>query len=188
VRQKLMRSLQDSCKGSLPSSIRPIPHLPICRRLFVKIYASYLNPEFDYHFHGDSAIKTFIDSTLGNSILNIYHSLYTCSRAARSGHFRFLCLYVYGGIYLYVKAATTSPLREVLAKTDAFIFAHSNQDLHLGWEVSPRISLPEGMYQQCFHHYFSISSLFKSVIKEAVSRIKSYFFSLTTSDEGRQSM
>ncbi len=72
------------------------------------------NPGWEYRFYDDSDIIKFISTFYGYEILTYFERINPKYGAARADLFRYLLMYIYGGVYLDIKSTFTRPIDEVL--------------------------------------------------------------------------
>jgi mannosyltransferase OCH1-like enzyme len=136
------------------------------------------NPHWTYHFYDTSMIKDFIRQHYGEEMLNTWLMINPEYGAARADFFRYLMLYVEGGVYLDIKSACSRPLDEVIPD-DCQLLLCSWQSTACGRRKQTgrheELSfLENGEYQQWNITVCARSPWIKGVIDEVVSRIKSY--------------
>ena len=83
-----------------------------------------LNPSFEYRFYDDVDCINFIKENYDQETLDLYLNINPKYGAARADFFRYLLMYVQGGVYLDVKSIITEPLENTLLDTDEFILTH----------------------------------------------------------------
>jgi len=76
--------------------------------------------DFEYHLMTDQKADEFINDNFPGRVADAYNSL--MNGAARADIWRLLVLYKYGGVYLYVDACFSAPLRWILNNGDDEIF------------------------------------------------------------------
>lgn len=136
------------------------------------------NPQWSYHFYDNNIIKDFIRQHYGEEMLNIWLKINPEYGAARADFFRYLMLYVEGGVYLDIKSACSRPLDEVIPD-DCELMLCSWQSTACGLRKQTGhhdelCFLENGEYQQWNITVSPRSPWIKSVIDEVVSRITSY--------------
>lgn len=135
-----------------------------------------LNPDWEYRFYTDADVVQYLQVNCPWA-LNYYHRISGRYGAARADLFRYLVVYLDGGIYLDIKSSVSRPLSQVIDQDDRCLLSHWRNragEKYEGWGIHQEIGLPAGEFQQWFiasvpHHRF-----LQRVIKEVCSNIDSY--------------
>lgn len=86
------------------------------------------NPEYTYCFYTDSDILEFIDNCFDGEIFDAYCRLQI--GAAKADFWRYLVLYVYGGVYIDIDSHIHIPLKDFLLEEDAAIVTRESNPGH----------------------------------------------------------
>lgn len=136
------------------------------------------NAGWEYKFYDNANITDFILQHYGDEMLNTWLKINPEYGAARADFFRYLMLYVEGGVYLDIKSTCSRPLNEIIPD-DCELMLCSWQSTDCG---QPKQTgrhdelcfLENGEYQQWNITVSARSPWIKSVIDEVLSRIKDY--------------
>lgn len=79
------------------------------------------NPEYNYEFYDDEAIKQFILAEFGEETVNLYNRINI--GAAKADFFRYAILYKKGGIYLDIDSLIKVKLDRFILPTDTAILS-----------------------------------------------------------------
>jgi len=96
------------------------------------------NPDWEYRFYDDTAILKFIEDNYESNVLKLFLKINPHYGAARADLFRYLLMYVCGGVYLDIKGSLTKPLDSVIRTDDDFLLSRwydKNDELHKGWGI-----------------------------------------------------
>ncbi|WP_113625966.1 glycosyltransferase family 32 protein [Pectobacterium peruviense] len=138
-----------------------------------------MNPGWEYFFYDERNIIEYIDKHYGKEMLSVYLNIDPKYGAAKADLFRYLLIYIEGGVYLDIKSSCSIPLDNVI-KEDCEILLCSwdnnnecgcdrNMGLHKELEF-----LKCGEYQQWNLISVPASPYIKSAIDEVVHRLKRY--------------
>lgn len=83
-----------------------------------------LNPDYDYRLYDDNDIVNFIKKNYDEDILKTYYSINPEYGPARADYFRYLLMYIEGGIYLDIKSSCNIPFDNIIKDNDEFILNH----------------------------------------------------------------
>lgn len=109
-----------------------------------------LNADWEYRFYDDAAVRQFVEVNYGNNVAALFNCINPDYGAARADLFRYLLMYKCGGIYLDIKASTTTPLRSSIRDDDQYVLSrwrNSPRDYHAGYGLHPEVG-SRGEYQQ----------------------------------------
>ncbi|WP_363110025.1 glycosyltransferase [Pectobacterium odoriferum] len=129
--------------------------------------------------HSDETrIIEYIDKHYGKEMLSVYLSIEPTYGAARADLFRYLLIYIEGGVYLDIKSSCFIPLNEVI-KEDCEILLCSWDNKECGCDRNMGLHkelgfLTCGEYQPWNLISVSESSYIKSAIAEVAHRLKRY--------------
>lgn len=82
------------------------------------------NPDYHYTLWDDKGIEVFIQNFYGAEILTYYKRINPAYGAARADFFRYLVVYMTGGVYLDIKSSLEYPLKDILQDSDLALLAH----------------------------------------------------------------
>ncbi|MCL6378786.1 glycosyl transferase [Pectobacterium brasiliense] len=136
------------------------------------------NLGWEYFFYDERNIIEYIDKHYGKEMLNLYSSIDSKYGAARADLFRYLLIYIEGGVYLDIKSSCSIPLDKVI-KEDCEIFLCSWDNKKCGCDRNMGIHkelsfLNCGEYQQWNIISVPKSPYIKSAIDEVVYRLTNY--------------
>ncbi|MER3382683.1 glycosyltransferase family 32 protein [Pectobacterium aroidearum] len=136
------------------------------------------NPDWEYFFYDERNIIEYIDKHYGKEILNIYSSIDPKYGAARADLFRYLLIYIEGGVYLDIKSSCSIPLDKVI-KEDCEILLCSWDNKECGCDRNMGLHkdlkfLKCGEYQQWNIISAPGSPYIKSALDEVVYRLTNY--------------
>ena len=83
-----------------------------------------LNPDWEYHLYDDADIESFIRDYYGEVLLSFYNRISPEYGAAKADFFRYLVIYMFGGVYLDIKSSLNKPLSEVFTESDAYVLSY----------------------------------------------------------------
>jgi len=83
-----------------------------------------LNPDYEYHLYDDNDIIDFIKENYDSHILETYNKINPKYGPARADYFRYLLMYIKGGIYLDIKSSCEKPFDTIIKSDDEFILTH----------------------------------------------------------------
>ncbi|WCG82985.1 glycosyltransferase family 32 protein [Pectobacterium sp. A5351] len=137
-----------------------------------------MNPTWEYFFYDEKRIIEYIDKHYGKEMLNLYLSIEPKYGAARADLFRYLLIYIEGGVYLDIKSSCLNPLNDAIAE-DCEILLCSWDNKACGCDKNMGIHkelgfLKCGEYQQWNITSVPRSPYIKSVIDEVIHRLKIY--------------
>lgn len=135
-----------------------------------------MNPDWNYKFYsGQDRIK-FIEENFNDSILKSYLKIDNRYAACQADFFRYLVLYVNGGVYLDIKSTFIKPLNDVIESNDRFIVSNWPSSID-GVSTSHWGILPELNYRE-FPMFFIISEkkslVIHKCINDVMTNIKTY--------------
>ncbi|MEQ9945035.1 glycosyltransferase family 32 protein [Pectobacterium aroidearum] len=137
-----------------------------------------MNPGWEYYFYDEKSIIKYIEKHYEKEMLSIYLSIEPKYGAARADLFRYLLIYIEGGVYLDIKSSCSIPLDKVI-KEDCEILLCSWDNKKCGCDRNMGIHkelgfLTCGEYQQWNIIAVPGSPYIKSAIDEVVHRLKRY--------------
>ena len=89
------------------------------------------NSNYDYKFFNNQDCIHYIETTYGNNVLHLYHSINTEYGASRADLFRYLLIYDRGGIYFDIKSYPKKKLDDIILPSDEYLLScwhDPNQD------------------------------------------------------------
>ncbi|TKY80199.1 glycosyltransferase [Pectobacterium polonicum] len=137
-----------------------------------------MNPTWEYFFYDEKRIIEYIDKHYGKEMLNLYLSIEPKYGAARADLFRYLLIYIEGGVYLDIKSSCLNPLNDAIAE-DCEMLLCSWDNKACGCDKNMGIHkelgfLKCGEYQQWNIAAVPGSPYIKSAIDEVIHRLKIY--------------
>lgn len=133
-----------------------------------------LNPDWNVCIYDDQDIKDFLRTQFKPIILKTYLRINPSYGAARADFFRYCLCYIYGGVYLDVKAHLKASLNEIIEASDSYILSHwiaENKE----WGIYPELNqIKEGEYQQWHIIAAPNHPYLRTVILKVIKRIRSY--------------
>lgn len=136
------------------------------------------NPEYEWSLYDDQHMIEFIANNYSKLVLSHFLSIAPEYGAARADLFRYLIMYMKGGVYLDIKSTALRPLAEIILPNDKFILSHwSNRvgEPFEGWGRNATFpNLPEGEFQQW--HIIAVAGhpFLKAVIQRTLENIANY--------------
>lgn len=131
-----------------------------------------LNPGWSYRLYDDHDIRTFIDHHYPD-MLPVYERINPEYGPARADLFRYLLMYLYGGVYLDIKSTVNRPLDMVLMPDDEYILSYWNQRRNPGAGFFPELE-PNKEYQQWHIIARPKHPFLEEVINSVVRNINTY--------------
>lgn len=136
------------------------------------------NPGWEYFFYDERRIIEYIDKHYGKEMLSIYLSIDPKYGAARADLFRYLLIYIEGGVYLDIKSSCSIPLDKII-KEDCEILLCSWDNKECGCDRNMGLHkelkfLKCGEYQQWNIISAPGSPYIKSALDEVVYRLTNY--------------
>ncbi|KHT40795.1 glycosyltransferase family 32 protein [Pectobacterium brasiliense] len=136
------------------------------------------NPGWEYYFYDENSIIEYIEKHYEKETLNIYLSIDPKYGAARADLFRYLLIYIEGGVYLDIKSSCSIPLDEAI-KEDCEVLLCSWDNKKYGCDRNMGIHkelkfLKCGEYQQWNIIAVPGSPYIKSALDEVVYRLTNY--------------
>lgn len=135
-----------------------------------------INDDCEYRFYEDKDRTSFIKANFGQDVYERYTRINPSFGAARADLFRYLCIYICGGVYLDVKAGVHRPLFLSIRPEDEYILSQWDQSAsspHARWGSHPGLS-----GRRAFQQWVLIASprhpFLASVIATVLKRIDAY--------------
>nr|UKE82402.1 hypothetical protein KXZ65_12970 [Pectobacterium sp. PL152] len=82
-----------------------------------------MNPGWEYFLYDERHIIEYIDKHYGKEMLRIYLSIDPKYGAAKADLFRYLLIYIEGGVYFDIKSSCSIPLKRSLKKIVKYCYA-----------------------------------------------------------------
>ena len=82
-----------------------------------------MNPSWEHRLHDDASQREFLESVCSDRFLKAYDRIEQRYGAARSDMFRYVVVFLFGGVYLDLKSGTSRPLDEIILPDDHFILS-----------------------------------------------------------------
>jgi len=135
-----------------------------------------LNPSWDHRLYEHEDMPLFILNHYGQDILDCFNMIDPRYGAARADFFRYLLMYVEGGVYLDIKSTLTRALDEVLEDEDDYILSHwphQSDWANASCQRTPELR-PDGEYQIWHIICASRHPFLAAVIDSVKRRIETY--------------
>ncbi len=87
-------------------------------------HAQDLNKGWLYSFYDDAACRSLVEKNYGSEVLNLYDKINPRYGAAKADLFRYLVVYLMGGVYADIKTQFERPFDETLRANDTFIISY----------------------------------------------------------------
>lgn len=149
-----------------------------------------LNPGWTYKLYDDKEIEFFIRTYYGEALLNIYLKINPRYGAARADFFRYLLIYMVGGVYLDIKSSIATPLDSILSSSDRYILAQwgpGDGEDSSSWGRHLELQHVAGGEFQQWHIIAAAGHPFlRSVINEVLRNVQNY--NSLTSGVGRMAV
>ncbi len=139
--------------------------------------SNYINKNWEYRFYDDNECERFIKEVYGIEFLKRYHKINPIYGAARADFFRYLLMYVQGGLYLDIKSISKIPLDYLIKDTDEYFLSHwenkpYEKKPYAGmWPILLQNGLIFGEFQQWFILCRPGHPFLKSVIQNVIRNI-----------------
>lgn len=137
-----------------------------------------LNPDWAITIFSDEDIIEFIRRECSKELLDAYLSINPEYGAAKADLFRYLILYVRGGVYLDIKSSLNKSLGDIITDPSKLILAQwdNGQDgPHKGWGLHKElVGIDGGEYIQWFIAAPRGSDILGAVIDRVVHNIRRY--------------
>ena len=139
-------------------------------------YIATSNPDWKMNLYYSQDREDFIRKEFDSEILNAYLSIDSRYGAARADFFRYLVVYVEGGLYLDIKATAMKPLSGVIRDEDQFVAAHWPEQID-GIDLTEigkhkELGFPE--YQNWFILSTKKNIVLENVINEILQNLRDY--------------
>jgi hypothetical protein len=135
------------------------------------------NPGWTHVVFDSDSRRSFIESNYPREILRSYDRIHSSYGAARADYFRYLLLYINGGVWLDAKSTVVKPMAEILQSTDEFLLSQwtidttSEANKHF-W--GPRAKIPTKEYISWFIAVKPGHLFLEKVIEDVTQNINSY--------------
>ena len=137
-----------------------------------------MNPGWEHHLFDDASQFEFLSSVCTQRFMDAYARIPNIYGAARADMFRYVVVYLHGGVYMDLKSGTTRPLDEILRDDDDFIVSqwdNGPDGMFPGVGLNkPLRDVPGGEYEQ----WFVISSpghpFLAAIIEQVLENIETY--------------
>ncbi|MGV8952999.1 MAG: glycosyltransferase family 32 protein [Cypionkella sp.] len=137
-----------------------------------------MHPGWEHKLHDDTSQLELLQSLCSERFLQAYARIEPRYGAARSDLFRYVMLFLHGGVYLDLKSGTTRPLEQILRPEDRYIISQ--------WDNAPggqfetirfhkRLrDVPGGEYEQWFIIAEPGHAFLAKTLENALQNIKTY--------------
>lgn len=134
------------------------------------------NPNWTFKLYTSKDRTEFIQNNFESRIFDSYLSIDKRYGAAQADFFRYLVVYVEGGLYLDIKSTVTKPLEEVILNDDMFVTANWPSQID-GIDTS-NLGMHSDLEFLEYQNWFILSSprnrILKEVIEGIVENLKNY--------------
>ncbi|WP_457595672.1 glycosyltransferase family 32 protein [Hydrogenimonas sp.] len=128
------------------------------------------NPRWAYRLYDDRDIERYIWENCPE-LLRYYKAIDPQYGAARADFFRYLVIYLEGGVYLDIKSSFLHPLDKVLRPDDSMLLSHWTDRK---WGRHAEIPMKEGEFQQCFIIAAPGHPFVRNIIETIVNNLDRY--------------
>lgn len=130
-----------------------------------------LNPGYEYYLYDDNDVEDFIKTYYNDDILKTYYKINPDYGPARADFFRYLLMYIKGGIYLDIKSSCSISFDSIINEDDEYILSH--------WGIGKThwkniLKNKEGEYCNWFIIIKEKHPLMKKIIDEIINNINNY--------------
>jgi len=128
-----------------------------------------LNPGWNHILMDDTDMIAYLQKYCPQSIITAYNSINPKYGAARADLFRYILIYLEGGVYFDIKSICKFPLDFILKKDDEYILSH--------WackESTKYVDIIEGEFQQWYIISKPRHPFLLTVIKLVLQNIRNY--------------
>jgi hypothetical protein len=137
------------------------------------------NPNATMKLFDMDGMRASILHDYGKDILERFDSIDNDYIATKVDFFRYLHVYMHGGVYLDSKSELTKPIKEILSGKERYVLAqwrNGPEDEHPGFGVSPELDdvIPNGEFQQWHIIATKGHPLLRQAIKEILANIEIY--------------
>ena len=136
-----------------------------------------LQPGYQYRLFDDDEARRFIDENYGKKVLSAFDRIDPMYGAAKADLFRYLLIYMVGGIYLDVKSTINRNLDEVIRADDTYLLSrwrNAAGEQHEGWGLHDDFSISGGEFQQWYIVSVQGHPFLKAVIEKVLDNIERY--------------
>lgn len=88
-----------------------------------------MNPKWEHRLHDDASQRDILERVCSDRFLRAYDRIAPQYGAARSDMFRYIMVFLHGGVYLDLKSGTARPLDDILLPDDHFIISQWDNKL-----------------------------------------------------------
>ena len=99
-----------------------------------------MNPDWEHRLFDDETQYTFLSNVCTDRFMRAYNRIEPKYGAARADIFRYVAVYLHGGIYLDMKSGTKRPLDQILRPDDQFIISQ--------WDNGPDGFFPDAGFRR----------------------------------------
>jgi len=134
------------------------------------------NSDWEYKFYSGIDRINFIEENFSRDILKLYLKIDNRYAACQADFFRYLVLYVHGGVYLDIKSTIIKPLNDIIKSNDRYIVSNWPSSIDgistAHWGILSDLNYPE------FPNFFIISEkrslVLDKLIYDVMLNIESY--------------
>jgi inositol phosphorylceramide mannosyltransferase catalytic subunit len=136
-----------------------------------------MNPTWEHRLYDDDSQILALTAVCSERFMKAYSRIQPKYGAARADLFRYVMIYLHGGVYMDLKSGTTRPLEEILRPDDRFIISQ--------WDNGPdgmfptigtrkTLNVPGGEYEQWFVIAEPGHPFLEAVLERALENIEKF--------------
>ena len=134
-----------------------------------------LHPKWEYRLYDDSDVAQYIRASYGEEIFSYFERIDPRYGAARADLFRYLLMYLEGGVYLDIKSTVRGSLDGVLRSDDRYVLSYWHGSQFSGWGDYSELREYGGREFQQWHIIAAPGHPFlKSVVETVLLNIANY--------------
>lgn len=88
------------------------------------------NPDWEYRLYDNDDCRKFIQKKFNKEYLISFDKIHPDYGAAKADFFRYLLMYVMGGLYLDIKSSAKFPLSKVMRESDSYLLSYWDNGEH----------------------------------------------------------
>jgi len=137
-----------------------------------------MNPDWDHKLFDARERHKFLESVCSDRFMRAFERIQPAYGAARADMFRYVIVYLHGGVYMDIKAGTTRPLACILMPDDQFVISQwdngpDGQFPGTGIRKELR-SIPGGEFEQWFTIAAPGHPILAAVIEQVIENVENY--------------
>lgn len=137
-----------------------------------------MNPNWEYQLYDDASQFKYLQSVCTQRFMDAYARIPDIYGAARADMFRYVKVYLEGGVYMDLKSGTTKPLDQILRPDDDFIISqwdNGPDGMFPGvGKNKPLRDIPGGEYEQWFVIASPGHPFLRAIIEQVLENIETY--------------